>query len=364
MMQSERSMTMDSENTRKNGKRNLMRRILMIAGIAVVAVICAWFYLTSGRYIATDNAYIKAAKILITPQVAGTITSVSIRDNQPVKEGELLLLIDPAPYKIALDEAEADLAVSRAQIAQLKAQYRQKQEDMKREQVEADFAVKEYERKNPLASKGAVSQSNLDEAARQRDAALKAVAVLQEEMNEILAALAGDPDIKTEDHPLYQKALAALHDAQLNLERTEVKAPASGIIGAAPHTGDYARAGVPLFNLVGTDNIWIEANYKETELTNVKPGQPVSIEIDTYPDHEWHGHVESISPATGSEFSILPAQNATGNWVKVVQRIAVRIAVDPGPDGLPLRTGMSTHVTIDTGHYPHALIQNAFAKNG
>jgi membrane fusion protein (multidrug efflux system) len=345
----------ENENIQRKDKRAFIRHVLMFGGIAILAAACAWLYLVSGRYIATDNAYIKAAKILVPPQVAGTIVSVSVKDNQPVKAGDTILLIDPAPYKIAIDKARADMAVSYAQIEQLKAQYRQKQEDIARAQIEADFAVKEYGRKNPLATKGAISQASLDEARRQRDAAKKDVAILQEEINGISAALADDPDIKPEDHPLYQKALAALHDAELNLERTKILAPADGIIGTAPHIGDYARAGIPLFNLIATNDVWIEANYKETELTNVKIGQPVSIEIDTYPGHEWHGHVESISPATGSEFSVLPAQNATGNWVKVVQRIAVRIAVEAGPDDLPLRTGMSTHVSIDTGHYPHGL---------
>jgi membrane fusion protein (multidrug efflux system) len=254
-----------------------------------------------------------------------------------------------------VDEAKAELAMSYAEIEQLKARYRQKQEDMARAQVEAGYADKEYERKNQLAAKSTVSQSALDEARRTRDATAKTVAVLQEEIKEILAALGGNPDIKPEDHPLYLKALAALHDAELDLERTAIKAPVNGIIGTAPRKGDYARAGVPVLNLVGTGDIWIEANYKETELTGVRTGQPVLIEVDTYPGHEWKGRVESISPATGSEFSVLPAQNATGNWVKVVQRIAVRIVIEPGTESPPLRTGMSAHVTIDTGRYPHAL---------
>ncbi len=350
-----------SDNNKKQ-KGNLVRRVLMLGGVLIVLVGCAWLYLTSGRYIATDNAYIKAAKILITPQVAGTIMSVPVTDNQNVHAGDILFVIDPASYQIAVDEARADVANAYTEIEQLKAQYRQKQEDMAQAQVEVNFAQEEYERRIDLAKKGAVAQTEFSDTKRQRDMAIKAVLAIQEEINGILAALTGDPDIKPEEHPLYQKAQATLHDAELNLARTTVKAPVGGMIGAAPHIGDYAREGVPLLNLVGSNDVWIEANYKETELTDVKIGQPVTIEVDTYPGHEWQGHVESISPATGSEFSILPAQNATGNWVKVVQRIAVRIAVDPGSGDLPLRTGMSTHVSIDTGHYPHGLMQNAFAK--
>ena len=353
---------MSESSKKQNGKKSFTRHVLMVGGVFIVLTGCAWFYLSSGRFIATDNAYVKAAKILITPEVAGTITSVSVTDNQNVHAGDVLFVIDPASYQIAFDEAEADAANTYTQIEQLKAQYRQKEEDLAKAQVEVTFTEEEYNRRIELAKRGAVAQTELNETKRQRDAAIKAISSIQEEINGILAALTGDADIRPEDHPLYKKALAKQQNAELNLERTTVKAPVNGMIGIAPRKGDYARASVPLLNLVGNDDVWIEANYKETELTDVKIGQSVAIEVDTYPGHEWQGHVESISPATGSEFSVLPAQNATGNWVKVVQRIAVHIAVDPGPQDLPLRTGMSTHVSIDIGHYPHSLIQNAFAK--
>ena len=344
------------ENTKKkNGKKSFVRRFLMLFGILAVLGGGAYIYLGSGRYIGTDNAYIKAAKILITPQVSGTITAVNIVDNQQVKEGDLLFTIDPASYAIAVDDAKAEVAKAYADIKQLKAQYGQKQEDLARAQVEVDYATKEYDRRVALVAKGTVAQSEFSEVKRQRDAAVKSVDAIAEEIKGILAALDGNPDIRPEDHPHYQKAMAQLHEAELNLERTEVTSPADGVVGTAPHVGDYARAGVPMLNLVGTGHVWIEANYKETELTDVRPGQPVTIEVDTYPGREWKGRVDSISPATASEFSILPAQNASGNWVKVVQRIGVRIDVDPQQSAPLLRAGMSTHVTIDTGTYPHAL---------
>lgn len=354
---------MSNENkTPKKKKIALTRKILMSAGILAVLIVCSCLYFSSGRYISTDNAYIKATKILITPQVSGTIESVSITDNQKVKAGDVLFTIDPSNYEIGLEEAKADVANARTKIEQLKAQFRQKREDIARAQVDVDFAKKEYERRVVLVKKGTIAQSEFDESKRQYDTDEKTVASLKEDMNGILAELDGNPDIKAEDHPLYQKALGGLHDAELNLKRTTVKAPIDGIIGTAPHKGDFARAGIPVLNLVGSKDLWIEANYKETDLTHVKKGQPVSISIDTYPGHQWKGQVESISPATGSEFSVLPAQNATGNWVKVVQRIAVRISVEQGEgDILPLRSGMSTYVTIDIGHYPHALIHNAAA---
>lgn len=333
--------------------KTLIRRLLMLSGIGIVAVVSGWLYITSGRFIATDNAYIKAAKTLVTPQVSGEIVAVYITDNQPVSAGTALFKIDPSSYLIAVEKAKADLAQAKTEVEKLKALLRQKTEDMERAKIDAAYQESEYQRKKPLSAKGNVSASTLDEAKRLRDLAYKNVGVLREEINGILAALEGNATINTSDHPLYRKALANLHDAELNLDRTTVTALNDAVVGSAPHVGDFARVGVPILNMVKSHEVWIEANYKETELTNVKPGQSVAIAVDTYPDHHWIGQVESISPATGSEFSILPAQNATGNWVKVVQRIAVRINLVPGPVELALRTGMSTHVSIDTQHYPN-----------
>ncbi|MBL7681812.1 MAG: HlyD family secretion protein [Flavipsychrobacter sp.] len=344
-------------------KRKLSRRGLMAGGIAVVFVVSTFFYLTAGRYIYTDNAYVKSAKILVTPQVTGEILSVYVADNQLVKAGDTIFDIDPNDYQISVDEAQADLEISYVDIEQIKAQYRQKREDLSRAQVDVDFAKDEYNRRVDLAESGGVSQTEFKETKRKRDAAEKTAAVLTHEVNGILVALDNNPDLDPKDHPHYRRALAKLKDAQLNLQRTKVKAATDGIIGTAPHVGDYAKAGVPALNLVGSKDIWIEANYKETELTEVKPGQLVTIEVDTYPGRKWSGRVESISPASGSEFSVLPAQNATGNWVKVVQRIAVRIAVDEKSKAFPLRVGMSAHVTIDIGHYPHMLFHTAYTPD-
>jgi membrane fusion protein (multidrug efflux system) len=239
------------------------------------------------------------------------------------------------------------------QIDELKARYRQKQADIEKAKVQLDYTARELERQQNLFKAHATPQTTLDNAQRAYNDAEKNMTVLKEESAEIVSSLAGTPDIAPEDHPLVQTAQAALDQAQLDLARTTLLAPADGITGAAPHPGDYAHAGVPMLDLVGTGEVWIDANYKETELTHVRAGQKVTIEVDTYPAYEWTGTVESISPATGSEFSVLPAQNATGNWVKVVQRLAVRIGIDPLADAPPLRAGMSTYVSIDTGSYPH-----------
>jgi membrane fusion protein (multidrug efflux system) len=343
-----------AEEMAENGKKKLLRRLLMLGGILITVLVAGWFYLTSGRYVETDNAYVKAAKIMVTPEVSGRITSVTVEDNEPVTAGQKLVVIDPETYSIALAKAEADLVTARASVEKMKAEYDQKTEDIKGEEVQAVYYAREYDRQKALRANDNVSQSKAEDMLRQRDAAIHDVESLKAEQAQIAADLTGNPEIEPEDHPLVKAAEAALTKAQLDMTRTTVPAPVDGIVGDAPNVGDYANAGVPLFNMVGTKSFWIEANYKETEITNMKPGQPVDIEVDTYPGRHWKGHVESISPATGAEFSILPAQNATGNWVKVVQRITVRIAVDGGEqDAPPLRAGMSTQVTVDVGFYPH-----------
>jgi membrane fusion protein (multidrug efflux system) len=328
---------------------------MMGFGVLAVLIVGGWFYFTGGRYIGTDNAYIKASKILLTPEVTGLITQVAVQDNQAVKKDDLILTIDPQPYQIAVEKAEANLNMAKAHIEELKAQYRQKLESLERSKIEGDYAQKEYARRYALKGKGVVPEAELAEFQRSRNTALKDIDVLQEELNQILAQLTGNAEINVEDHPDYKAADAALRQARLDLRHAGIRAPVDGIISAAPRVGDYARAGIPLANMVGTQEMWIEANFKETELTDIRLGQPVSIDIETYPDFEWKGTVQSISPATGSEFSVLPAQNATGNWVKIVQRIPVHITIEGQPDSPPLRAGMSAHVVVDTGSYPHGL---------
>ncbi|MBI1216384.1 MAG: HlyD family efflux transporter periplasmic adaptor subunit [Alphaproteobacteria bacterium] len=336
------------------------RKLLMILGPVIVMLVSGVFYLYSGRYIETDNAYVKANKISVTAQVAGTIIDAPVKDNQFVKKGEVLFRIDPRSFEIKVEKAKASLGDVRTQIEDLKAQARQKQAELKEAQQDADYAKIEFDRQQGLSAKDAVSRAKLDEATHNLDVTRTKVGQLQQELGSIVAQLDGDIDIAPEDHPLYKVAQSELDAAQLDLDRATVRAPVDGLAGATPHTGDYANAGVPVMSMVASADTWIEANYKETQLTDVKPGQKVDIAVDTYPGHEWTGVVESISPATGSEFSILPAQNSTGNWVKVVQRIAVRIRPEVKPGDPQLRAGMSTEVTIDTGSFPHL---HPFAEN-
>lgn len=342
------------QNSATNSEKNsLKRRNLMMLGIGVVVIGSLWAYFSGGRYISTDNAYLKAEKILLAPDVSGSVLRVNVSANQSVQKGDVLFEIDNSGYAIAVQKARADLASSALQIEKLKALYQQKKADLKSADMQASFAERELKRQMQLISEGSVSEANRDDAELKRDKARQSVIILQNEVAEMLAALNNQPDIKVSEHPQYKAAAAALQKAELDMQHTLVRAPAAGIVGNAPNVGDYARAGMPMLNFVTNNQHWIEANFKETELTNVRPGQTVTITVDTYPGAHWSGKVLSISPATDSEFSLLPAQNASGNWVKVVQRIATRISVEEGPQDLPLRAGMSTTVEIDTGRYPH-----------
>lgn len=329
-------------------KENKKLRLLLLVGVPVLVVLTAGaVWLMSGRYETTDNAYVKADKIEITPEISGTIIKRFVENNQEVAAGAPLVLIDPQPFEIALAKAQADLATTNANIATLKSQYVQKQEEIRAQSYNITLANTQFDRVSTLAQSGAQSKQALDEATRNRDSAQAQMAILQSELGAITAQLDGNPDIRPEDHSSYRAALAAVNEAQLDLAHTQINAPAGGIVGNVPNVGDYARASVPAMSLVENRRVWIEANYKETQLEHIKPGQSVTVDIDTYPDRDFHGTVESISAATGSEFSILPAQNATGNWVKVVQRLAVRIAITDDDAPKYLRPGMSAETKID-----------------
>ncbi|WP_200808410.1 HlyD family secretion protein [Tistlia consotensis] len=349
--EAERSVPEDDKAAprRPGRKRRLIRRALLLLGPLAVLAVGIGLYLSGGRYVATENAYLQADMVMIAPQVAGPIARVAVTANQEVETGQVLFSIDPAPFRLALDKAQAKLAATRSDVEALKATYAQKQEQLKVEQSNLAYAQQQFNRQSALASKRVATQSALDEARRNLQVARDTISVVQHQIEQVAAQLGGDPNLPVEQEPSYREALAARDQAQLDLEHTVVRAPFAGVTGKKPELGQYVSPGSAVIGLVADRNLWIDANFKETELTDILPGQPVTIEVDTYPDHRWHGTVESISQATGSEFSVLPAQNATGNWVKVVQRIPVRIAVEADPDGPQLRAGMSTWVQVDTG---------------
>jgi membrane fusion protein (multidrug efflux system) len=315
----------------------------------VVAVGAAYLYVTGGRYADTDDAYVKAETVQIAPEVDGRIVDAAVADNAQVQRGDVLFRLDPEPFRIALAHKEAELADARAGIESLKAQYRQKQDELTLAHSTEAYQQREYQRQLDLSPKHMTSAQAVDTARHQYDVAQEQIAVLGHELAQIRARLAGDPDIAVAAHPQYLAAKAARDQAALDLARTAVRAPMTGVVGRMPRAGAYAKTGAPVANLVSDSDLWIEANFKETDLAHLRPGQRVDISVDAYPDHRWTGRVQSLSQSTGAETSILPAQNATGNWVKVVQRLAVRVAVDPAPGAPTLRAGMSANVEVDTG---------------
>jgi membrane fusion protein, multidrug efflux system len=338
--------------------RRHLRVLLMLGGVLVVAVGAATLWLRGGRYVSADDSYVHAGKLMVSTDVSGIVSSVDVREGQFVKAGQVLFRVDPTQFKIALENAQAQLAQIGLMIASMKHDYQRMLSDIEVEQAQVELDQTNFDRYAVLVRTDTVSKANYDQAKYTLAADQNKLRSLKEQAQVQLAKLDGNPDLPVAQHPQYLQAKAAVDEAQRQLDHTVVRAPFDGIATQvdALQPGTYlvsqtaAITNTGAIGLVSTDNLWIDANVKETDLTYVKPGERVAIEVDTYPGKVWSGSVESISPASGSEFSILPAQNASGNWVKVVQRIPVRIRVDRQPDEPILRSGMSVTVDIDTGH--------------
>ncbi len=340
-----------------------LRPILMIGVPALVVIAGAAFFLLGGRYVSTDNAYVKADMVSVSPKVSGTIKKVFVEENQIVEAGQPLFELDQDDYRIALDEAEAQLKQAAAKVKGQQARYRMTLEQLELARSNGEYYQREFERQSQLAKRDFASKQKLDEARHDLETARQLAKVLAASMGEIVASLDGAPEAPVEQHSVWRAALGARDNAALNLKRTTVRAPFAGVLGKQPQIGDTVAAGTPVVSLISRDRVWVEANFKETQLTDVKPGQKVKVEIDTYPGHEWEGHVASIAQGTGAEFSILPAQNSTGNWVKVVQRIPVRIAIDRHEGDPDIRSGMSCEVEVDTASEA-APVQHASTGKG
>ncbi|MER9298229.1 HlyD family secretion protein [Mesorhizobium sp. M0621] len=332
-------------------KRRLGSLLLMVALPAALAVGGGYVWVTGGRYQETENANLQQAKVSIASDTAGRIVQVDIADNQLVKQGDVLFAIDPEPYRIALAQADAAVAGARLNVEQLRAAYGQSMAQQKSDTSQVAFAQSQFDRAADLAQKGINAKSSLDEAKNDLDKAKQQLAVAEQGIISAKAALGGNPDIETDKHPTVMAALAARDKAAYDLAQTTVKAPADGVISQASSfkVGQYVGSGTPLFSLVETGDTWIAANFKETQLTHMKPGQKADIVVDTYPGRTFEATVKAIGAGTGAEFSLLPAQNATGNWVKVTQRIPVRLELTDADAKMALRTGMSATVTVDTG---------------
>ena len=331
--------------------RRLARVLLLALGPFVVLTVGGFWYATSGRIVSTENAYVQAEHILVTPAVDGLVAEVFVRDNQEVERGRPLFRIDPMPFRLEWEKAAAELDAIRYEIGSYRAAHRQAEAELQSARKEAAFLEKEYRRRAQLGGSNALPKVELDRFRREWQSAKERVPEMKEKVGLMLANLGGDPDLAAEDHPRYRLAEAERARAALDLDRTTIRAPASGRIANLDlQAGEYVTEGSPVFSLIAGGDPWIEANLKETQLTHVREGQGVTIRIDAYPDHRWRGTVGGVSAGTGAVFSLLPAQNATGNWVKVVQRIPVRITVLPRADAPVLRAGMSATVEIDTGH--------------
>jgi membrane fusion protein (multidrug efflux system) len=331
-------------------KRKGLRLVLMVALPLLLVAGGGYWWITGGRYESTENAYLQQPKVSIAAQSTGRVVESNVADNKHVDRGDVLFKVDPEPYRIALEQANAALAAARIQVEQLRAAYSQAKAQARDAKAEVDYQTTQLRRAQDLAKKGISSKSALDEAERELQKAKEAETSAEQAVASALAALGGNPDIETNQHPAVLSAMAARDKAAYDLAQTTVHAPADGIISQASsfRVGQYVSPGTPLFSLVETGDTWVEANFKETQLTNMKPGQKAEIEFDTYPDHPVDATVASIGAGTGAEFSLLPAQNATGNWVKVTQRVPVRLKLDPKDTDVMLRTGMSAEVTVDT----------------
>lgn len=340
-----------SAGTGKARPKRLRRILLALGPIALIAG-GGYMYLTGGRYVSTDNAYVRADKMTVATDVSGIVAEVAVHENQKVEKGQLLFRLDDEPYRIALAGAEAQLGGVRNELATLQAGYRQNLAQIEQARADIPLAEANFQRQQDLLRRGATTQAAFDQARRDLDAARQRVDVAQRQAEATLAQLGGSASAKIEDNPRFRAAQAQVDKAARDLRRTVVKASMPGIVANvdALQVGEYLPAAQTAFNLVATDHVWVEANPKETDLTYLKPGDPAEVTVDAYPGREWHASVASISPASGAEFSVLPAQNASGNWVKVVQRVPVRLKVEIPDDAPPLRSGMSVNVDIDTGH--------------
>jgi membrane fusion protein (multidrug efflux system) len=341
--------------------RNQRVRRALFGLLPIAAVLGVYWYVTGGRIMSTDDAYVQADKVGISTDVSGIVNDVDVRDNQHVSAGQILYQLDPRQFRIALDNAKANLAQTALTLDAMKQDYKRMLSDAAAEQAQLDLDQINYNRASTLVRSGAVSQATFDQANSTLLNNKSKLESLQRHAATQLARLAGNSDIETAQHPQYLQAKAQVDEAQREFDHTVVRAPFAGTVTNVPSIapGKYLAASVTAFNLVATDHAWVEANPKETQMTDVRLGQPVVVTVDTYPDVQWHGTVESISPAGAQEFQLLPAQNTSGNWVKVVQRIPMRVRIEPsGTDMPPLRSGMSVEIDVDTGHargLPHFL---------
>jgi membrane fusion protein (multidrug efflux system) len=326
----------------------LRRRLLLVVPVVLVAI-GLYYFLFAGRYESTDDASLQAGQVSITASISGKVIAIAVHENQIVKAGDILFHINPDVFQAAVDEASAQLAAARTDIGTLQASYKQAEADLQAAQARLTYAEREAARKKSLLGRGFSPHSQYDEALMAAQTARRSVDAAEAKREAVRASLSGDVDAPIDTQPAVRRAQAALERARIALDDTVVHAPQDGIVTRVHQlqVGDYVSASRPVFTLIGK-RVWVEANFKESQLRNMRRGQSATVTIDAYPHHEFTAHIESFSPGTGNSFSLLPAENATGNWVKVVQRLPVELVLDEMPPDLPLHTGLSVVVTVDT----------------
>ena len=324
--------------------------LLVVVPVCAVAIGLAW-WLTGGRYISTDNAYVGADKALITPYVSGPIIAVHVKEGQKVAVGDPLFDLDPAPFKSAVAIAQGRLDTAKVEYANLRESFSSNIDQIKMGKDAVDLRQADYDRKHALVASHSVTQVEADTSAAQLVQAKQILEFVRAQQESVKVKLGGGLDTPIESFPAYIQAKAQLDDAERNLRYASVLAPLAGVATQVSQIelGRVAPAGQPVFAIVADTGLWVDANPKESDLTYVTQGLPATVTIDTFPDREWKGTVCSIAPGTGAQFSILPPQNASGNWVKVVQRIPLRFCFGPDQDTKGLRAGMSANISIDTG---------------
>ena len=330
------------------GRFALRTVLLVVVPLAAVAV-GVYLYAESGRYVTTENAYVKSNVVAISSDVSGRVEWVGVDDHALVRKGQILFRLDQQPFGIALDRAEAQLDLVRTQVENLRIDYHEAMAQVAAEEERVKFLARQLSRQKQLKDLKLGSEQAYDVAAHDLSLAERQVRVLRQRVQRALQSLGGDPEMEVEEHARYLRARAERDQAAIAFADTSIEAPVDGIVSNMKlQAGEYVEEGDAVFTVIEHGKIWVEANLKETQLTHVLEGQLASITVDAYPGVEWSATVDAIAPATGAEFSVLPPQNATGNWVKVVQRIPVLLDIEQPPGGNPLRAGMTVAVSIDT----------------
>lgn len=334
-----------------DAKKPFPTRTVLFALLPVALIAGVYFYVTGGAVMTTENAYVQADMVGVANDISGIVSKIEVKENQPVAVGDVLFRLDDQPFRLALARADAQLGVTRNDLLSAQANYRDMQAQIAQAQNDIDYYTVAFKRQQQLATNNFTPQASFDSARRDLQVAQQKLASLKQQLAGLEATLNGAPSADVETYPRYREMLAARDEAARQLDHTVVRAPIAGVATKVPslQPGQYLAASTASIAIVATDHVWVQAQPKETELTNVKPGQKVTVTVDTYPGVEWSGEVESISPASASSFSLLPAENTSGNWVKVVQRIPMRVGIRNEPGKPQLRMGMSVELSIDTG---------------